>query len=405
MNAPPLNPGLFNLDQDHLWVMHCAEGPVPRATVRAVDEFLHKELWPWALRWQEDFLGLPDQVRTLSADLVGASPSDISLTANTSTGLVSLAHSFPWHPGDEVIAPLGEFPSNVWPWKALYQRGVIFTEMPLWKGQLCGKDAWASLPPTADDDPESRLVNFFTTRTQVLAVSWVRFQDGLKLDLARLGEMCRRHSVYLVVDGIQGAGAAMPDLRYADAFVAGGHKGLLAPQGLGFLWTRPEFREQLIPCGTWLSVEDGTDFQRPSTDFQRSWLEDGRRLEPGGPNLLGATALLESLRMIQAAGVLAIETHVRELQGFLLDRMEQRGLWLTEVARLRGLLAKDRLGPILCFHHEGRGPEAMQEILKRGFEKGVYASVREGYLRIAFHGWHSEGDAERIVEWLASVDL
>ena len=36
MNAPPLNPALFHLDADHLWVMHCAEGPVPRAGMRAI---------------------------------------------------------------------------------------------------------------------------------------------------------------------------------------------------------------------------------------------------------------------------------------------------------------------------------------------------------------------------------
>ena len=44
MSAPPLNPALFHLDEHHLWVMHCAEGPVPRAALRSVGDFLAKEL-------------------------------------------------------------------------------------------------------------------------------------------------------------------------------------------------------------------------------------------------------------------------------------------------------------------------------------------------------------------------
>ena len=38
----------------------------------------------------------------------------------------------------------------------------------------------------------------------------------------------------------------------------------------------------------------------PSTDFQRAWLADGRVLEPGGPNLLMASALL-ALSLLRGA--------------------------------------------------------------------------------------------------------
>ncbi len=62
----------------------------------------------------------------------------------------------------------------------------------------------------------------------------------------------------------------------------------------------------LAPTGTWLSVEDGTDPLRPGTDWQRPWLEDGRRLEPGGPSVLGCVGLLESLRTLHLSGVAAI---------------------------------------------------------------------------------------------------
>jgi hypothetical protein len=76
--------------------------------------------------------------------------------------------------------------------------------------------------------------------------------------------------------------------------------------------------------------------------------------------------------------------------------------WSQESRRLRGLLERDRLGSILSFHHGGLGPEALQELLNQGARRGVYGSVREGYLRVAFHGWHEEADLYRVVDWLKS---
>jgi hypothetical protein len=32
--------------------------------------------------------------------------------------------------------------------------------------------------------------------------------------------------------------------------------------------------------------------------------------------------------------------------------------------------------------------------------QGIYASVREGYLRVALHGFHTEADVDRVVAWM-----
>jgi selenocysteine lyase/cysteine desulfurase len=402
MNVPPLNPALFHLDKDHLWVMHCAEGPVPRAAMRAVRAFMNKELRPWELRMEEDFQGIPAALRAEAAVLLGGRAEDVSLTPTTSSGLVTVAQGFSWAAGDEVLAPLGEFPSNAWPWLALRSRGVTFREVPLWEGHRAGTEAWTSLPPTIDADPEARLIAAFGPRTRILALSWIRFQDGLKLDLRRLGTACLERGVHLVVDGIQGVGTVPLDVAGLSAFATGGYKGLLAPEGMGFLWTEGSFRQALSPSGTWLSVVDATEFSRPSTDLQRDWLTDGRALEPGGPNLLQASALLESLRLINEAGVPAVAAHVAHLQARLLDALVDSS-WHTEVGRLRRLLQGGRLGSILAFHHGGSGAGSLDRLLKAGYRQGIFASVREGYLRVAFHGFHTEADADRVALWLQTI--
>lgn len=396
----PLPKSLFDFKDDALWALHCAEGPVPKASVEAARAFLEKELRPWELG-ADDWTVPADDVRREAALLFGADPSNVTLTASTSNGLTLVAQAYPWQPGDEVLAPLGEFPSNVWPWKALAARGVAFREVPLWDGHLAGAQALESRPPRAPVDPEERLLAAIGPRTKLLTVSWVRFQDGLRLDLAKLAEGCAKHGVDLVVDGIQGAGVLPVKLKGSGiaAFATAVHKGLLSPQGAGLLWTDAAFRARLSPMGSWLSVEGGHDFRRPSTDYERAWLADGRKLEQGGPGGLLNVGLAVSLKTLREAGLEAVARHVDAMQERLLSKV--RGTFELDARRLEGLRRAGRLGPILGFHHGGAGAQLVADKARDGARRRILVSVREGYLRVALHGWHDEGDVERLAAWLS----
>ncbi|MCB1054358.1 MAG: aminotransferase class V-fold PLP-dependent enzyme [Acidobacteria bacterium] len=407
LDGPPLPHDAFDWSggptEEVLWVMHCSEGPVPRMAARAMQEVLGKEVRPWQMRWVEDFQGLPRRVREAAVPVLGCRPEDLTLTGTTSSGLAVVAQGYPWRPGDEVVVPLGEFPSNALPWLVLEERGVRLREVPLWPGHTAGSGAWGSTAPTVDAEPEERLLEALGPSTRVLSVSWVRFQDGLELDLPRLADGCRKRGVDLVVDGIQAAGTRPLSLRGVAAFATGCHKGLLAPQGVGLLWTDPALRSRLTPPGGWLSVEDATNFERPSTDFDRGWSEGGDALELGVPNLVGCAAVEASLRLIGDAGVGAISRHVAHLQQLFLGDLHEIPLWRREARRLEELRRAGRLGSILSLHHEGRGPTSLETLMHQGFGRGIYSSVREGYLRIAFHGWHRSEDVERLLRWLADV--
>lgn len=400
LETPPIPRDAFASESGPLWIMHCAEGPIPRSSAAAVRGFLDRELLPWTLRLEEDFLGLPAKVKEEGARLLSASPWELSLVPTTSSGLIQVAQGIDWKVGDEVLAALGEFPANSWPWKGLEARGVCLREVPLWRGHLAGARAAETLPPTLEADPEALLLDAISPATRVLTVSWVRFQDGYRLDLQRLAAGCAERGIAFVVDGIQGAGTLPVDLSGVSAFSTGGHKGLLAPQGLGLLWTSEAFRSELAPTGGWLSVEEATNFGRPCTDLSRRWLTDGRRFEQGVPNLLGCAALAASLGVINQAGVQRIADHVDRLQESLLGQLGDHPRWAGESGRLQSLRAAGRLGSILSFHHAGEGEASLQEILAAGQEAGIYASVREGYLRVALHGWHNAQDLERILTWL-----
>lgn len=395
--APLLPRDQFDFPPDTLWLSHCKDGPVPRVSAQRLTELLVTELQPWTLRWNEDFLDIQAALRRAAAVFFGVEARDVSLTTCTTTGLEAVSLGYPWNEGDEVLIPVGEFPSNRLPWLALARRGVTCTEVPLWPGQA--KDA--SVPPVASIDPEQCLLDAITPRTRMMSVSWVRYQDGVRLDLARLGRGCRERGVHLVVDGIQGAGTMPPSFEGVSAFATGGHKGLLGMQGQGLLWTDAAFRQQLIPMGTWLSAPDAFSQAGTQAEGADPWTTDGRRLEAGSPSILSCAVLAKSIQWLtEHGGAPAIQAHVTRLQTALLARLAESVAWAGEARRLDGLVRAGRAGSTLSF---ALPADRADRLWKSAEASGISTSVREGYLRVAFHGWHMGQDVERCAAWLLAA--
>jgi selenocysteine lyase/cysteine desulfurase len=349
------------------------------------------------LRWNEDFLDVQRSLRNVSASLFGVDAQDMSLVTCTSTGLEAVALGYPWQQGDEVLIPAGEFPSNRLPWLSLARRGVTCTEVALWEGQT----AQPSSVPDAGIEPEQCLLEAITPRTRVMAVSWVRYQDGIRLDLGKLARGCREHGVHLVVDGIQGAGTMAASFDGVSAFSTGGHKGLLGLQGQGLLWTDRAFRQLLMPLGTWLSAPDDFSQGGSQTPSDEPWATDGRRLEAGSPSILSCAALASSIRLlVESGGTAAIQKHVVSLQCALLAALAKDTSWSAEAARLDTLVRAGKLGSTLSF---ALPAEQAAYLLRTAEAQGISTSTREGYLRVAFHGWHGARDVDRCAAWLLSA--
>ena len=57
-------------------------------------------------------------MRAAAARLAGVSIADVTFTRNTTAGIGMVASGLDWQPGDRVVVPNHEFPSNIYPWTA-----------------------------------------------------------------------------------------------------------------------------------------------------------------------------------------------------------------------------------------------------------------------------------------------
>ena len=84
-----------------------------------------------------------EQVRARIAALIGADPSEIAFTKNTSEGLNIAANAIPFAPGDNVMMVDGDHPNNAYAFLNLRRKGVEVRFLPL-KGETATADMFAA---------------------------------------------------------------------------------------------------------------------------------------------------------------------------------------------------------------------------------------------------------------------
>ncbi|QGU33150.1 aminotransferase class V-fold PLP-dependent enzyme [Thermochromatium tepidum] len=365
-----LDPGLCHLN-------HAAVAPWPRRALVAVTGFAEENVRQGSLGYPA-WLAVEQRLRARLAWLIGAEqPSDIALVKNTSEALSVIAHGLHWTPGDSVVGIAQEFPSNRLVWESLADQGVT----------------WRALDLDDSSDPEADLIALCDDSTRMIAVSWVQYASGLRLDLERLGAWCRAHDILLCVDAIQGLGALPFDLKrfQADFVVADGHKWMLGPEGLALLYVRPERRERLrLHQFGWHMVEEVGDFER--TDWTPA--RDARRFECGSPNLLGAHALEASLSLLAEIGMDEVWRRVQARTDHLIALIDARGFELLTPR------APERRAGIISFRVPGESSSRLHQAL---LARRVLCAQRGGGIRFSPHFYTPLETLERAMRILDTI--
>lgn len=361
---------------DWAYLNHAAIGPMPRPAVEAVAGLARTVSETGDRLWGERN-DRCEGVRGAVARLLGArSAHEVAFVGNTSEGLSAVAWGLGWRPGDNVVGPEPEFPSDVYPWMSLSELGVEYRRVPERDGRV---------------DPAD-LVAAIDSRTRVVAVSWVQYATGHRLPLAPVREACDASGALLVVDAIQGVGALELDVEAAgvDVCALASHKWLLGPEGVGVLYVSDRVIDRLRSTRHgWRSVAGryawGAIDPTPA--------EGALRFEAGTLNVFGIHALGASVDLLLAAGIDAVEARVLALAERAAVGLVTRGFRLAEPVRAEG-----EVSGIVAAHHPDRPAEELAEALG---ERGVAVSQRAGRLRVSPHAYNTEDEIDR---FLAGVD-
>src|ERR1051325_8477498 len=124
--------------------------------------------------------------RQSAAQLIGAQPEEIALVGPTSLGLSLVAAGLPLRKNDNVVIYFDDYPSNVYPWMALAEKGVEIRMLSTSQlGRIRAKDVLGQV------DENTRLV----------ALASCHFLSGWRIDINEIGKRLHKRGILFCVDG------------------------------------------------------------------------------------------------------------------------------------------------------------------------------------------------------------
>ena len=353
---------------------HAAVAPLPAETARVMADYAHDFAGHGDVHWPK-WRAKTERARTLSAELLGADENEVAVIRNTTEGIGLVAEGIDWRPGDNVVLPACEFPSNRLPWKNLESRGVEVRE-------VAAPDE--RLDPAAIDAA-------CDARTRLVTCSWVGYATGWRNDPAVLCEIAHRHGALFFLDAIQGLGVLPLDAGDVpvDFLAADGHKWLLGPEGAGVLYVRRSRLDALRPLLVgWNSLAEAGNYGGPQDELKTT----AARYEGGTYAACCVAGLASSLEFLSRIPLPDREAKLLAITDALVDRLRSAG---CDVAGDRaGDRAGSRTSGIVAFTPPAGDSDAAA---KRLLAADVVVRVRHGRVRAAPHVYTTGEDVERLI--------
>ncbi len=354
---------------------HAAVAPLSQPAAEAMAQWLAQATEEGDTVWL-DWAAQLTTCRKSAAELVGAEEKEIALLPNTTAGINLVAEGFPWQAGDNVVTLADEFPTNLYPWLNLAQRGVETRLVPTNDGRIT---------------PE-QIAAYCDDRTRVVSVSWVCYSNGCRRALKPIADVAHDCGALFLVDAIQGLGVFPIDVKAdeIDVLAADGHKWLLGPEGAGVAYIHEGWLERLQPIGVgWNSVANAGNYDSIELKLKNS----AARYEGGTYNIAGFIGLGASLKLLLSFGTRNIAAAILDFTDTACEQLIRIG------AVIRSPREGENRSGIVSFELPGRDP---QQVRKDCLAQGVALNCRAGRLRLSAHAYNNAADLERLLAVLSS---
>ena len=313
-----------------------------------------------------------ERARERAGLLFGVPSARVAIVSSTTEALNTVAQAIDWRAGDEVVFTSVEFPSNMFPWVMLSERGVKTRIVSPRDGRVWLED----------------ILDEITPRTRLVTLSQVSYATGQHLDPRPIWERVKNSKALLCVDATQAAGRVDVSANHADFVVASGFKWLNSIHGAAILGVSQRVLDQGLrgPAG-WFSAESCYAADRLEQFHPR---QDAGRFHAGMPNFDSVYSLAAALEFHTPERVARRRSELEPLVTQTWMGLNQLGLAVLTPAD-----PADRAGivAIAC--------STSEDVKRHLIERGIYTHGDDGRVRAAIH-WYTTAD--QIARYLAAIE-
>jgi len=380
----PCQRHLFDIPDDVSYLNCAYMSPLMKPALEAGTAGLARKAHPWEITPDKFFSGA-EEFRATASQLIDCPADCIAIVPSASYGIATAARNLPVGKGQSILVLAEQFPSNYYAWQRLAENTGAMLKVVPW-------------PQDKDNDWTASVLDHLADDVAIAALPHVQWTSGGRLDLVRIGEVCRKLGIALALDLTQSLGALPFSARglhngvQPDFAVAASYKWLLGPYSVGLLYVAPKWHGAIPIEENWIPRENARDFSSLIL-YTDNYDSGARRFDMGErSNFALLPAAVRAMKQLLEWDV----AHISETVGAL-----NRGL--AEAAAELGFSAPAeplRAPHYLALRRKEAIPKELPEILAR--EK-VFVSVRGSSIRVTPHVYNTVEDGERLIACLRRI--
>ncbi len=366
----------FPVTRDKIFLAHAGVCALPARVAQAITDCAVGG----TLGDQEAFVlhRLAD-ARNAGAKLLHCQPDEVSLVGPTSLGLSFVAAGLTFRKGDNVLIYHDDYPSNVYPWMALAERGV---QVRLLNTRGLGVIRERDVVGQVDEN------------TRLVALASCHFISGQRIEHNAIGQALRGRGILFCLDGIQTLGAFPTSVEHVDFLAADAHKWLLGPCGAGIFYVKEDLQPKLNPpVYGWHNVRNPNFVAQEKIEFRTG----AAKFEAGTHNLVGLVGLIAAMELVLEIGVEAIAAELQRKRAWFVAALQAKGYSV-----LNPDPNPETAGSITSIFLPGKDLAPLHQKLA---DAGIIASLRtdraaQNYIRFSPHFYNTDAELCRVLELL-----
>lgn len=381
------------LDSGIIYLDNAATTPTPAPVLDEMTEYYYeynanigRGLHSAAKRASNSF----ESAREKIGKTIGAESEEIAFTKNTTEALNLLARGLDLKRGDKVIATVLEHHSNLIPWQIMEEERGVELEIVKECSEFIIEPS--AIESAIDED------------TKLITMPWISNVFGTRQPVREVGKIARENDLLFCIDAAQAVGHMPVDVDEVkcDFLAAPGHKGLLGPQGTGFLYIRKEHLDDISP------LLYGGGIVKNAGEHECQLVEPPQVYDAGTPNIPGIIGLGRAAEYVMDIGLEEIERREREL---IRKMSEIRDIGGVEVY---GPKSPEKIAGVLSFNLNGMDSHEVSSILDEvadiATRSGHHcADPAMGYFdldstaRASVHYYNTEEEIEEFIKTLTDI--
>ncbi len=370
---------------NNVYLDNAGAGPPPFSVHEAMRSFLDD--WrDYGEKWEAWLLEIV-KARELFARLINASVSEVACIPSVSYGLAAIGSALPLHQGQNIVVSELNFPTNVYIWQSLKQKGLISDVRVL-------KEKNGEIPITDFE----KAIDDNTAAVSLDYVSWI---NGCKEDIKAITQIAHSHGALLLVDAFHALGVMPVDVRKlgVDVLACGTYKWLMGPHGTAFLYVKGDTLEQLEPATVgWHGISDSVvarvlskqeTFGHPFDLTEVNPAKDATRFEWGTWSVITVVGAIAALEFTLRYTPEEREPMVERLIERLVNGLREKG------KRITSPLERDRRSGIVTFEVDDAA-----EVSRKLQQEHITIAPRVNTLRVSPHFYNTNREVDILLEKL-----